>query len=192
MYETSRTESDPTATLRRPATPRPNPRPLTAQQLDRVLDGASGDLRAMMLLAWLAGLRAHEVAKMRGEDINAREIRVTGKGGQTAFLPTHPDLWELAQEYPREGLWFPSPVNVGEPLHPVNVSARVRRRFRAVGIESGSMHRLRATYGTSLLRGGANLRVVQTLMRHQSLATTEHYLGVDEDERMAAVRMLAA
>jgi len=108
------------------------------------------------------------------------------------MIPTHPALWDLAQSYPRRGLWFPSPVRAGEHYGTGYVTQRVAERFRDVGIERGSIHRLRATYGTSLLRSGANLRVVQTLMRHSSLATTEHYLGVDEDERVTAIGLLAA
>lgn len=47
-------------------------------------------------------------------------------------------------------------------------------------------------YGTNLLRGGANIRVVQELMRHESLATTAGYLQVEESERVEAIRRLSA
>ena len=63
--------------------------------------------------------------------------------------------------------------------------------MREVGLP-GSIHRFRATYGTNLLRNGENLRVVQELMRHASLATTQHYLGVSEDEKRDAIGRLAA
>jgi integrase/recombinase XerD len=192
LNETERLDRNPMATIRRPSRPRPQPRPLTASQVSAVLDGSTGDLRAVMLLALLAGLRVSEIVKIRGEDVNETTLTVLGKGGQLAVLPTHPELWVLAQEYPRHGYWFPSPVNEDQCVRTVGVSAKVARRFRAVGIERGSIHRLRATYGTNLLRSGVNLRIVQTLMRHASLAMTEHYLGVDEDERAAAIRLLAA
>src|SRR5690606_12427458 len=113
-------------------------------------------LRAWMLLALLAGLRVHEIAKLRGQDIDEACIVVDGKGGQLATIPTHPDLWELAQTYPRHGLWFPSPVRRGEPYTADHISGQVADRFRACGIARGSIHRLRATYGTNLLRNGAN------------------------------------
>lgn len=192
LGETQQLEANPMSTIRRPARPRPQPRPLTPAQTIAVLDGTRGHLRAGMLLALLAGLRVSEIVKIRGEDVNEETLTVIGKGGQLAMLPTHPDLWRLAQDFPRRGYWFPSPVNAGQPIRTVGVSAKVARRFRAVGIERGSIHRLRATYGTNLARQGVNLRVVQTLMRHSSLSMTEHYLGVDEDERTAAIRLLAA
>lgn len=192
LTATGQIEDSPVAGLRRPPKPRANPRPLSPAQVETVLAGVTGDLRAWMLLALFAGLRAYEIAKFRGSEIDSRSICIDGKGGQRATVPTHPDLWELAQDYPARGLWFPSPVREGQSIRPALVSAKVARRFRAVGIESGSIHRLRATYGTQLMREGANLRIVQKLMRHESLATTEHYLGVDEDECSAAIRKLAA
>ncbi len=63
--------------------------------------------------------------------------------------------------------------------------------FRRLGID-GSSHRCRHYFATQLLRGGTSVRVVQTLMRHSSLATTAAYLAVDEDERSAAVSALVA
>ena len=192
LMETGQVEQDPMVIVRRPPTPRPKPKPLTPREVALVLDGATGHIRAWMQLALLAGLRVHEIAKLRGEDIDDRTIYVVGKGGQAASLPTHPELWALAQEYPRHGYWFPSPRRKGKPYTCDHISGQIADRFRAVGIRTGSIHRLRATFGTDLVRGGANLRVVQTLMRHSSLATTEHYLGVEEDERVAAIRLLAA
>lgn len=68
---------------------------------------------------------------------------------------------------------------------------RITRHFKAHGVE-GSSHRNRHMYGTELLRTGANIRVVQELMRHASLETTVRYLGVNEDEKRAAIRRLIA
>jgi len=192
QLDTGRMDRDPMTVIRRPPKPRAKPRPLTQTQVSHVMAHDDGLVHSWMMLALLAGLRAHEVAKFRGQDIDAQGIHIIGKGGQDSMIPTHPALWDLAQSYPRRGLWFPSPVRAGEHYGTGYVTQRVAERFRDVGIERGSIHRLRATYGTSLLRSGANLRVVQTLMRHSSLATTEHYLGVDEDERVTAIGLLAA
>ena len=56
----------------------------------------------------------------------------------------------------------------------------------------GSHHRCRHTYGTSLLAAGANLRVVQELMRHESVTSTQIYTRVTADERREAVARLVA
>lgn len=182
---------DPMAPIRRPPAPRPNPRPLTEDQLRRALAAADRRVWSYLLLGYLAGLRAFEIGKFHGQDISPAGIYVVGKGGQAHTVPTHPLLWDLAQSYPRDAYWFPSPAagrdHVGGPA----VSQRVGKLFAELGIP-GATHRARHTYGTQLLRGGANLRIVQDLMRHASLATTALYLGVDEDERRSAINGLAA
>lgn len=192
LAESGRIEADPTAGLRRPRQPPSHPRPLTDREVEAVLAAATGHLRMWVLLGLLAGLRAHEIAKTRGEDVTASSIYVVGKGNKPAEVPTHPDVWSYAVEhYPARGWWFPSPRFGGGSIGAPTVTQAVTRLFASLEIE-GSCHRLRHTFATRLLRGGVSVRVVQTLMRHESLATTAGYLAVDEDERVAAVRALAA
>ena len=193
LHETGRRSDNPTRGLRRPRTGASRPRPLAEAEVAAVLSAAEGRVRAYVMLGLFAGLRAHEVAKIAGEDINAETIYVLGKGRQVALIPTHPALWELAQEFPRHGLWFPSPhpAKRGQPVTPTAVSLAVTKLFDRLGIE-GSLHRCRHTYGTRLLRSGANIRVVQTLMRHSNLATTAKYTAVDEAEQIAAIGRLVA
>ena len=188
---TGQRADDPTRDLRRPHPPKGRPRPLSAAEVSLVLATATGDLRAWLLLGLLAGLRAHEMAKVRGEDVSAEALYVVGKGAKAAMLPTHPALWTLAQSYPRSGWWFASARSSSGHVHPKTVSIAVTRLFAALGIP-GSSHRCRHTYGTNLLRAGANIRVVQELMRHDSLASTQIYTEVADDERRAAVLGLAA
>lgn len=182
---------DPTAGIAPPRRPRSKPRPLSVSEARLVLDAADGDLRAHLMLGLFAGLRAHEIAKFSGEDITEDAIYVFGKGAQGATLPTHPALWALAQTYPRTGWWFPSERTPAGHIIAETVTGRVSRHFAALGVV-GSCHRNRHTYGTTLLRGGANLRVVQELMRHSKLETTAFYLGVDETEKRRAILDLAA
>lgn len=181
---------NPAAELRSPRSPSDRPRPLTQEQVARLLAVAEGDQRTWLLLGLLAGLRAHEVAKIRGQEVTEDAIYVMGKGRQGAMIPTHPELWALAERYPRAGYWFPANSATGH-IHRQKVSHRTARLFASLGIDGG-LQRCRHTYGTNLLRGGANIRVVQTLMRHKSLATTARYTAVDDAERMAAVRGLVA
>lgn len=191
LLATERVPVSPLLDIPRPPKPRPRPRPLSMEQAEETLAAASGDLRAWLLLGRLAGLRAHEIAKFSGQDIDSTSIEVLGKGGQLAILPTHPDLWELAQQYPRRGFWFPSSRSASGHVTPHHVTMKVSRHFDALGIP-GASHRNRHLYGTELLRRGANIRVVQDLMRHADLATTLMYLGVDELEKVEAIRRLAA
>lgn len=190
LAETGAVASDPTATMRRPRTPAAKPRPLTATEAHAALTAATGHPRTWLLLGMYAGLRAHETAKLRGEDVTEHSLFVRGKGGKDSMLPTHPVLWEVAQHYPRTGWWFPSRYTEHEHVCSQTISTSITRLFRQLGIE-GSYHRCRHLFGTNLLRSGNNLRVVQDLMRHSSLATTAAYLGVDEDERRKAIERLS-
>jgi integrase/recombinase XerD len=184
-------EVDPMVGLTRPKHGRGVPRPLTPEQVRLVLDSAgNANLHAWLTLGLFAGLRAHEIAKIRGEDVEEDQLYVFGKGAQGAFLPTHPAVWELAQARPANGWWFPTWSACGH-VRSLSVSTMTSRLFKAHGID-GSIHRCRHTYATQLLRAGVNIRVVQTLMRHESLSSTQIYTAVDEVERRAAIRLLAA
>lgn len=194
LLDAGRIAADPLALIPQPPRPKPRPKPLTEIELRRALETAPPDVRAWLMLGYLAGLRRFEIAKFRGEDITEVSVTVDGKGGQLWTVPTHPVLWELAQTYPRTGYWFPSPFRHERPDEPIRagtVGNKIGAHFRTLGL-TGATHRARHTYGTRLLRGGANLRVVQELMRHTSLATTALYLGVDDDELTSAIRGLVA
>ena len=191
LTEVGMIEVSPTERMRRPRAPRPRPRPLTDAELNRAMSAAPPRLRTMLMLASLAGLRAHEVAKFHGEDITEQTILVCGKGGLEASVPTHPDLWQIASDYPRNGYWFPSLRDGFDHVTACSVSIAIGRLFTDLGID-GSIHRCRHTYGTRLVRAGNNIRVVQDLMRHTSLDTTALYLGVNEEERRAAIRSLGS
>lgn len=188
-------DTDPTASplFERPKARVGVPKPLTPAEEARALIAANGHMQAWLLLALRAGLRAHEIAAFRGESIAEDHIVVIGKGQKEASIPTHPDLWALAQTYPRRGWWFPSPGHDGH-ISRNTVTIMVGRHFRRpeVDIPKGSIHRARHSYATSLLRRGANMRQVQTLMRHASPATTAIYTAVDEDELRAAINTLGA
>lgn len=187
--ETGRVSVDPMARMQKPPPPRPQPKPLTPDEERRVLETATGDLRLWLQLGLLAGLRRFEIAKLRGEEVDERAFYFVGKGGQLGMVPTHPDLWAELRGRARRGWVFPSPLRPGQPITASAIDQAVRKHFRAVGVEGG-IHRTRATYGTDLLRNGANIRVVQELMRHRSLRSTEHYLHAAEDELVNAIRSL--
>lgn len=192
MRRSGRRPIDPMLDMRAPRRPAQKPRPLAPLEQTTALATADETVRAFLMLGLLAGLRAFEIAKIRGEDVSLEAIYVRGKGGKDAMIPTHAMLWDLAQTMPRHGWWFPSPHHGGrEHLHPATVTRRITELFTTLGIE-GSTHRARHSYCTNLMREGVSLRIVQELARHGSLATTAGYLAVGEDERRAAVALLSA
>lgn len=189
MVATGRFESDPMEDVRRIKRPQKEPRPLSEPDVERVMAVVEGRVRDWVTIALLTGLRAFEIAKLRGEDVQAGSLFVCGKGEVEATLPLHPELWEMAQRYPRQGYWFPG-TDDGH-INGQRISATVGALFTSLGIE-GSIHRCRHTYGTRLVRSGVNIRIVQKLMRHASLETTAGYTAVNEDEQRAAILGLSA
>jgi len=182
---------DPMTKMHRPHVPKGSPRPLTSEQVDLILASAtSARQHAWLILALFSGLRAFEIAKIRGQDVQEDRMFVCGKGGRSAYVPTHAAVWALASTMPRHGWWFPSSSEAGH-VSARHVSARTCTLLAANGIEGG-IHRGRHTFATRLLREGANIRVVQNLMRHEFLASTEVYLAVDDAECRAAIDLLAA
>jgi len=180
---------DPTTRVARPKTPSGHPRPVTDAQLDAVLAlPLRQDTRTKIILGAWAGMRVHEIAKIKGEDISpvAGTITITGKGGRTDLLPAHQLILQQASHYPRRGLWFPSPKDPAVPVRAKTVSAVISQAFDRADAPA-TAHQLRHFFATSLLRAGTDSRVVQSLMRHESLATTGRYLAVDVDQQRAAL-----
>lgn len=161
----------------RPPAPQRRPRSLGEDQVAQLLARATGDLRVWVLLGLRHGLRVHEIAKVRGEDLDVEIFRVDGKGGKTVDLPTDPEIWQLAQDMPRKGWWFPTWSRTGH-VNRNTITQRVGRQLDEIGA-SGSTHRLRHTYATTLLRGGMDVSEVRYLLRHESLHTTQVYVDAE-------------
>ena len=193
LVQSDHRADDPTTRVARPKTPAGHPRPVTDAQLDAVLAlPLRQDTRTKIILAAYAGMRVHEIAKIKGEDVSpvAGTITITGKGGRTDTLPAHQLILQQASLYSRRGLWFPSPKDSALPVRAKTVSAVISQAFDRADAPA-TAHQLRHYFATSLLRAGTDSRVVQSLMRHESLATTGRYLAVNVDQQRAALSGLA-
>ena len=192
LVQSDHRADDPTTRVPRPRIPASHPRPVTHTQLDAVLAlPLRQDTRTKIILGAYAGMRVHEIAKIRGEDISpvAGTITITGKGGRNDTLPAHQLLLQQASYYPRRGLWFPSPLDPSAPVQAKTVSRVISDAFNRADAPA-TAHQLRHFFATSLLRAGTDSRVVQSLMRHESLATTGRYLAVDTDQQRTALSAL--
>lgn len=179
---------DPAAPIPRPSMPRSAPRPVPDPVIDRMLTNpVSTRAYAYTTLAVYAGLRAHEIAKFKAEDIMGAWLYVNGKGGADAAIPVHPRIKALAGGMPKQGYWFAG-ADAGH-VHARSVSLTLSSALRAAGCSS-SAHALRHSFGTQLLRTSRNLRTTQTLMRHQSIAATERYTQVSDRDQVEAISRL--
>lgn len=176
-------EDNPLALIRKPRVPQRVPRPCTSPALRLMLATTRQRDRDMMVLAAYQGLRRAEISQVRGEDIDtyARTMHVVGKGGSAAILPLHPLIAEMADRYPVRGWWFPSRRRPGCPITPQVVTIAVQRACADAEVPGVGAHPLRHWHATELVRSGADLRTVQVLMRHASLATTAGYVKASDE-----------
>lgn len=189
---TDRRIDNPMVKVGTPRTPDREPRPVSDPDVVKLLQTRMWEsTRKMILLALLAGLRVHEIAKIRGEDIdlNARLLWIKGKGRKTRSIPLHPILVEIAAEMPAQGWWFPMRGCESEHVRSKSVSDIIGRTMRRAGVK-GTAHWLRHWYATTMLDNGIDVRVVQELLRHKSLATTQVYTKVSDHRRHDAILTL--
>ncbi|MFJ2353349.1 tyrosine-type recombinase/integrase [Glutamicibacter sp. NPDC087673] len=185
LIKTGQRVDDPLRTIPAVKRPRSLPRPVTDADLRSTIEHASRwHTRTKIMLAALQGLRVHEIAKIAGEDfdLDAKTLRVTGKGSKTAVLPIHADLVEVALAYPRQGFWYPSDQTGSGHVTGQSVSTAIRRAMDRAGV-SATPHQLRHWYGTSLLHESGDVRIVQELMRHENIQSTQIYTKVDPERQ---------
>ena len=161
---------------------------LLAQPAERERRGLRD--RALLELLYACGLRVSEAVALRGAqlDLGAGFVTVLGKGGKERVVPLGRPARAaleayLTRERPRLLRGRPSPFVFlgpgGRPLTRQAVWKLVRRRALAAGVPRRvSPHTLRHTFATHLLGGGADLRIVQTLLGHADIGTTQVYTHV--------------
>ena len=179
-----------------PRQPRLLPETLTVNETERLIDAAP-DLRsrALLELLYAAGLRISEALNLDAEDLSldGAFVRVIGKGDRERLVP----VGEIAIEAVRAWLDGPRPAIVAEhhvqpvrggPLFLGRTGRRlarqqawtiVKRAAAGAGLAGRvSPHTLRHSFATHLLEGGADLRIVQELLGHASISTTQLYTHV--------------
>jgi integrase len=135
-----------------------------------------------------AGLRCGEIAALQREDITEQRVFVRhGKGDRPRYVDTSPILWERVKDMPH-GVLIRG--KRGRPIGGRTLTQEQHRHWVSVDLPRVHLHRFRHWFATTLLVGGADIRSVQELMGHASLATTERYLKVVDKHRRAAVRLL--
>ncbi|WP_066586351.1 tyrosine-type recombinase/integrase [Cellulomonas timonensis] len=182
---------DPMRTLRPPRAPAWEPRPIETEHLAALLaQPLRRRTRMMVLLAAYQGMRVSEVARVRGQDVDrlAGFITVVGKGRRVRRPPLHDVVLEAAATWPREGPWFPG-RGTGEHVRAGSVSDTISDLMTRAQVP-GTPHALRHWYATTLVEQGTDLRTVQVLMGHSSLATTQVYVRASTALARAAVARL--
>lgn len=201
---------DPSRRLDAPKQGRPLPHTLTRDEIERLLaaaaarDGAAGiRLVALVELAYASGLRVSELLALKVEAVRRDPawLIVRGKGGKERLAPLNASAREAVKawlavrdaarkpETPDSPWLFPSPVGKNA-LTPRRFAQMLDQAAVDAGIDSArvSPHVLRHAFATHLLEGGADLRIVQTLLGHVDIATTQIYTHVANDRLSQMVR----
>lgn len=199
-----RVERDPTETLTLPRIERYLPETLNELQVQQLIDSVNTTQprglrdRAMIELLYASGLRISELANARLENLNLEEriLRVTGKGNKTRLVPVGRKACEALASYisaerpklvkPRTGseIFLSSR---GTKLTTVRLWQIVKERARHSGLEANIYpHLLRHSFATHLLGNGADLRIIQEMLGHADISTTQVYTHVDQ-QRLKAV-----
>ncbi|MBR5951021.1 MAG: tyrosine-type recombinase/integrase [Actinomycetaceae bacterium] len=185
-------KDNPLSVLPKPKRPKYQPRPVAPEAIVRVLEKPRlyPSTRAYILLATFAGLRVHEIAKIHGNDYNSsnHSLIVEGKGGNQKLIPLHSDLRNMCLSMPQASWWFSSPT--GGHVTGKAVSSAIKNAFKAVGVDM-KPHQLRHSFATQLFHNGADIRVVQELMRHENIQTTALYTQVSETQKRTALESLS-
>lgn len=151
--------------------------------------------RAILELMYSSGLRANETITISLSDIMQEQqcLRVFGKGSKVRLVPVGKPAWLALHDYlntTRPQLLRPERVDkgrvflshTGRPLSRMTVWQVVKRYSQEAGLRGVHPHTLRHSFATHLLSGGADLRVVQTLLGHADISTTQIYTHIDKDK----------
>lgn len=210
-------KSNPAENLDSPKLPRYLPGVLTVEEIERLLAAVAGENpaslrdRALMETAYSCGLRVSELVGLRRRDVRFEEqiMRVSGKGGKERFVPFGDRAHQAIQEYlrdgreqirgcARDGKRRSLPLEArdvlflnqhGRPLTRFGFGRILQHYLQVSGVETRvTPHTFRHTFATHLLEGGADLRVVQELLGHASIATTEIYTHLNREFLRETVR----
>ncbi|QIB66860.1 site-specific tyrosine recombinase XerD [Kineobactrum salinum] len=196
LLREGRLQIDPTLDIDSPMLGRPLPKSLSERDVDRLLQAPDTDIalefrdRTMLELLYACGLRVSELTGLQLTQLSVNQgvVRVFGKGGKERLVPMGEEALSWLQRYlagPRSELLKGLPSDVlfpsrrGTQMTRQTFWYRIKIYARRAQIRSAlSPHTLRHAFATHLLNHGADLRVVQMLLGHSDLTTTQIYTHV--------------
>lgn len=205
LMRQGRLGADPTARIELPAPPQRLPRVLSETQVEALLAAPATDTprgqrdRAMLELLYATGLRVSELVGMRLVmlSLDMGVVRVLGKGGRERLVPMGEPARAWLEQFLDDGrlrllggrasdVLFPTAQ--GRAMSRQMFWSLIKRYALSAGIEPSSLspHTLRHAFATHLINHGADLRVVQLLLGHADMATTQIYTHVAR-ERLKAL-----
>lgn len=187
--------SDPTLELRPPRVPAGRARPISEDRLRVAItcapDSPDLPMRTWLVLAAYCGLRAGEIARLTAEAVRDEVLEVDGKGGKPRVVPLPTPvramlIGHLSRRHSGP-IWR---YRTGRTLTPNDVTKLTSAHLHGTGADC-SLHTLRHRYATRINQIAKDPMLVKELLGHESLNTTQIYLGVDARHGQRAARKLA-
>ncbi len=187
---------DPTLQIDSPKLPRSLPKSLNEQEVEDLLDAPDTSTpiglrdRAMLELLYASGLRVSELVTIKVTEVSTQDgvVRVTGKGSKTRLVPMGEEAADWIIRYLKHARPEILQRKMSDALFVTNRAAAMTRQafwylIKRYAIQAGihkpmSPHVLRHAFATHLLNHGADLRVVQMLLGHSDISTTQIYTHV--------------
>lgn len=182
--------------LRTPKHKAPLPKAISRIEADELLNVETTQWsekrdQALFTLLYGAGLRIAEALSLNVADARSDVIVITGKGNKQRQVPLLPAVRDVLTAWiaQRTDASDDAPLFIGvrgDRLNPGIAQKQLRHLRARLGLpEHTTPHALRHSFATQLLGGGADLRVIQELLGHASLSTTQRYTDVDTEQLMA-------
>ena len=208
LQASNRIESDPARLLETPTRWKRLPDVLSPKKMKQLIEAANPNFgrlwqrdRALVELMYAGGMRASEVAGVKPDDFKETlaVVMVTGKGNKQRLVPIGKPAIEAIKHYVEElrptllrfddgrdeGRLLLS--NTGRPLERVAIWQIIRKLARNADLGEVHPHTLRHSFATHMLAGGADLRVVQELLGHSDIGTTQIYTHIDHSQLKAVI-----
>jgi integrase/recombinase XerC len=189
--------ANPAQGVRAPKSPKKLPKVLSPEQMQRLLDAQGVDTpqaardHAMFELLYSSGLRLAELVALDADDgrldLRESQVTVTGKGSKTRTVPVGARAREALREWLRRRAQLAAPEEKalfvgarGKRIAPGMVQGRLRAWARRQGVDVPvHPHLLRHSFATHVLQSSQDLRAVQEMLGHASIATTQVYTHLD-------------
>lgn len=208
LHASNRVESDPSRLLETPTRWKRLPDVLSPKKMKQLIEAANPSFgrlwqrdRALVEFMYAGGMRASEVAGIKPDDFKETlgVVMVTGKGNKQRLVPIGKPAIDAIHQYTEElrpkllrfedgrdeGRLLLS--NTGRPLERVAVWQIIRKLAKNANLGEVHPHTLRHSFATHMLAGGADLRVVQELLGHSDIGTTQIYTHIDRSQLKSVI-----
>jgi len=192
LYQEDLIKSDPLSDIKLPKKPALLPKPISQRDVQQFLNSIPVDNnkqlrdRIILELLYASGVRVSELTNIRRNDIDEKEllIKVCGKGDKERFVPVSRNILNMIRQFefkPRQLYLFS-----GQQLQPLTRQAvwsvvKKHLKMSPFARRSISPHTFRHSFATHLLENGADLRLLQEMLGHSDIATTQIYTGVSRE-----------